>query len=741
MRPRTDGYVLLVPVLVIVFYWKLVLVRQFSLLLGYEGANQAYAWFNYWMTSWRQGVVPIWDPFTFCGHPFAGEMQTGAFYPPYFILLLTPFRSGVFSPQSYHYFYVASHVVCVWLMYALIRELSLGPLPALVAGVCFSLGGFNVRLCEWPHLLESAIWLPLIVILLMRSLKAHSTLGVVSWSALSGITLAMSILAGGLHIVIMQALVALSLAIFIAAQAHAEPDAERGKVWKRTTLAVVVWVVFAICGGAVQLFPSMEYSHRAVRFAGSAIVPAAERIPYAYLGDQLWPQSIAGLVLAAFPGNASSGEYVNPYLGVFPIFLVVIGIARFWSTPCVRYMTGLAFAAFLYSLGDFSLIHGLFYAVVPFISMAREADRFMYLTDFGLAVLAAYGMEALLAGAPEDWWRPFERTFRWCAVGCAVALVYPLMLGRGDVNAWIAFSLLLVILSFALFRYVVRDPHSRWGKVLVLSLILFDLAAFDWSATNRIQAGVKGADRMADLQRARGLATFLRAQPGVFRVECKADFAPNMGDEYGIEMTTGSGVTMETDYARIRSHPDLLDVRYLVKPASSQDPSDVFHDAQWKVYAKPTGYPRAWLVHETLVEPDANKMFQRLDDPSLNLRQVGLVSTPLALAPALPAIAPEQVSVHRLNNNHVEMDVSAHSQALVVVSELFYPGWQAKVNGKRTSIWKVDGALRGVVVPSGVSQVEMVYAPTSFYGGLGLSIVSFLGAGTLFLLARPKPAK
>ena len=740
MKPRRVGYVLLVPVVVIAFYWKIVLVRQFSLLLGYEGTNQAYAWFNYWITSWRQGVVPIWDPFTSCGRPFAGEMQTGAFYPPYLMLLLAPFRNGMFSPQCYHYFYVASHIVCAWLMYALIRELNLGPFPGLVAGICFSLGGFNARLGEWPHLLGSAIWLPLIVILLVRSFKAHSTLRAVAWSALSGLALAMSILAGGLHVVIMQALVVVSLTIFVAAQARAESDAGRGKLWRRAILAVVVCLAFAVGGGAVQLFPSVEYSHRAVRFAGSAMVPAAERIPYAYLGDQLWPQSIAGLVLAGFPGNASSGEYVNPYLGVFPILLVVIGVARFWCTPWVRYMSGLALVAFLYSLGNFSLIHGLFYAVVPFLSMAREADRFMYLADFGLAVLAAYGTEALLSGAPEGWWQPFERAFRWCAVGCAFALLYPLVIGHGDINAWIAFSLLLVILSFALFRYIVRAPHSRWSKVLVLSLILFDLAAFDWSATNRIQASAKGADRLADLQRSRGLANFLRAQPGVFRIECKTDFAPNIGDGYGVETTTGSGVTMGTDYARIRSHPDLLNVQYVVKPASSQDPADVFHDAQWKVYANPAGYSRAWLVHEALVEPDANKTFQRLDDPSLNLRQVALVNAPIALGPALPASDAEQVSVHRVNNNHVELVVSAHGRALLVVSELFYPGWHASVNAKTTTIWKVDGGLRGIVVPAGVSHVEMDYAPISFQCGLALSIASFLGAGTLCMVARPRPS-
>lgn len=87
---------LLIVLITVVFYWKILLVHQFSLLLGFEGANQAYSWFNFWVATIRQGIWPVWDPFTYAGHPFAGEMQTGAFYPLYLVFLLVPFNHGVF---------------------------------------------------------------------------------------------------------------------------------------------------------------------------------------------------------------------------------------------------------------------------------------------------------------------------------------------------------------------------------------------------------------------------------------------------------------------------------------------------------------------------------------------------------------------------------------------------------------------------------------------------------------------
>jgi uncharacterized membrane protein YfhO len=67
---------------------------------------------------------------------------------------------------------------------------------------------------------------------------------------------------------------------------------------------------------------------------------------------------------------------------------------------------------------------------------------------------------------------------------------------------------------------------------------------------------------------------------------------------------------------------------------------------------------------------------------------------------------------------------------LLVLSEIFYPGWRAAVNGTPTQIYEVDGALRGVVVPRGESRIVLRYSPWSFWLGAFLTVAAFLG--TLF---------
>jgi len=85
------------------------------------------------------------------------------------------------------------------------------------------------------------------------------------------------------------------------------------------------------------------------------------------------------------------------------------------------------------------------------------------------------------------------------------------------------------------------------------------------------------------------------------------------------------------------------------------------------------------------------------------------------------------------------MDVNAGATGLLVLSEVYYPGWRATVNGERAEIREVDGALRGLVVPKGASRVELEYVPLSYYAGAGLGVVT-VGAVLLAWFWRRRQA-
>jgi uncharacterized membrane protein YfhO len=83
------------------------------------------------------------------------------------------------------------------------------------------------------------------------------------------------------------------------------------------------------------------------------------------------------------------------------------------------------------------------------------------------------------------------------------------------------------------------------------------------------------------------------------------------------------------------------------------------------------------------------------------------------------------------------MDVVSDG-GLLVLSDLYYPGWQARVNGKEEPVIRVFGLLRGVLVGKGRSEVVFLYRPNSFYAGALISLTALI---VLFIFAFIKRRK
>ena len=51
----------------VVYYWRILLTHDYSLLTGYEGLCQGYGWLQYWIMTIRDGALPLWDPYALAG--------------------------------------------------------------------------------------------------------------------------------------------------------------------------------------------------------------------------------------------------------------------------------------------------------------------------------------------------------------------------------------------------------------------------------------------------------------------------------------------------------------------------------------------------------------------------------------------------------------------------------------------------------------------------------------------------
>ena len=725
MSRSTVKYLLLLALAVVLFYWKTLLTNQFTLIIGSEGGDQTYAWLHFWVHSIWQGHVPLWDPYAFAGSPFAAETLTSAFYPLRLLFALVPLnRNDLISPRFFDEYLAFTHLLCAWFTFALLRELGRSRFAGFVSACAFSLGGLLIRMI-WPEYIESCIWLPAIFLFLLRALRAERRDRAMVEAALGGLCLGLSILTGGLAFFIMQAIFAVTAVLFFGASSPSARGIGGRSHWIRMALILGTALVVAGGLGAVQLLPANEYGQLSIRYIDGGPFPAAEKIPYHRLVPGMWPQSIvSALFPTGFDGKFGGEEYFPFYIGVFPFFLAVAGIWKCWANVWVRYLTVLAVLAFAYSLGSFSPLNGVLYAIVPFLWMARSANRFLYLVSFALAILAAFGLDALLdpASRGAEFWKPARRLVKWVVLAASAALFLPAIFTQLNLSIWTAMSLLLILGSCGWFAYLIAKPATSGVRVMMAAFILFDLATFSW-----VEAGLatsNAGERLEQMISLRGPAEFIKARPGFHRVRVSVAPEPNIGDVYGIESAWGGGATALTAFSQLGARDDLFNVRYYIKPAATPDPGPVYKDASWKVYENPHAYPRGWVVHQAEVEPSHDAVFHRIDQPGIDLHEIALMETrlPRSLAPATGTR--ESVQFRSYEADRMAMDVNAASAGLLVLSEMYYPGWVATVNGQASTIYRVDGALRAIAVSAGTNRVELEYAPSSFRAGAALSLLT-----------------
>jgi hypothetical protein len=744
MTRTTAKYVALLALTIVLFHWKTLLTSQFTSIVGWEGVNQTYGWLHFWVNSIWHGHIPLWDPYAFGGRPFSGEMQTSAYYPFRLLFALLPLnRNELVSPRFYHEYLAFTRFLCACFTFALLRELGRSHLASFVGACAFSMGGLVGRL-PWPHYMESCIWLPAVFMFMLRALRAEGRGRALLEASFGGLCIGMSILTGGVQFSMMQSIVVVTAVVCYGVSTRSRADSGAARQWpsirahwQPLAMIVGVFLVVAFGTGAAQLLPAYEYGKLSIRSINGGWFPMAEKIPYDRMDHGMLPHS---LITGLFPagGVPGLGEAWPYYIGALPFFLALAAIWKCRNVVWVRYLTGLALFAFLYVLGEYSPLFGLLYALAPYLWMVREPSRFIYLVSFAFAVLAAYGLDRILEGAGDDvQWAPAKPWLKWTAIVCGAGIIVPCVFTQITLGVWPCLSMLLIIASCAWCYRLSLRPASATVRFMLVAFIFFDLNLFNWNEANRSTV-TKNGDQYEQMLTLRAPAEFVKSRPGLNRVRVGVDPEPNVGDIYGVQSLWGGGATVITGFSRLSPHEDLFNVRYRIRPVSTPDPGAIYQDTFWKVYEDTKAFPRAWLVHHTLLEPSHDAAFARIDKPGIDFHRVAIVEAPLPRA-LEESGADDSVRFRSYGADEMSMDVNAGATGLLVLSEVYYPGWRATVNGERAEIREVDGALRGLVVPKGASRVELEYVPLSYYAGAGLGVVT-VGAVLLAWFWRRRQA-
>jgi hypothetical protein len=705
---------------VVLFNWKLLLTNQYTWLESPDINTQVMPWLQFQAGEWHRGRFPLWDPTSWFGQPLFGQAQPGSAYPPNWLLFLMPLRHGWLRESVLHWYYVLIRFFAALTSYALCRELGRSRAASVLGACLYALGGY-VGNTVWPQMVQGAVWSPLALLYLLRAEKGERR-----WSSalLSGFFLVIGWLGGHHQMNLFVSLAIAGIWAWLCLRRVFDEGRPNGSMIK---LAAASLIVAALASG-FQTLPTAEYGRLAVRWtSGETPFHFDEATPYTVHSEYaLHPVGLLGI----FIPNVEPGW--PPYVGIAGFMLALVGAVLAWREQQVRWLAMMSLGGILLALGPNSLLHGVLYALAPLVEKSRVPAAATIVFTLGLAPLAAFGLDALPRPESSAWSQRAGRVL--LAVCCVLSAASLIFLAAKIQNQIYDHRMMVTALAAAVAAAVLAGWRSGAlsagaGKAAFIGLALFELAnVTNYQLPN---VAVPAQNTMLHLLGDHGdVAAFIRGRGEQARVEYdEAEIPYNFGAWWGLDTTVAVGASvlanvwgMDLFSERTR---DFFGVRFhLGKTPNRKGQREVLKGAHGvNVFENYSAFPRAWSVHRAVVVP-AEQVPLRFRDTSVDLRRTAILwAEPRPALEDCRADADDvDMPVHQ--PNYVRITARLGCRGMVILTDSFFPGWRATVDGRAVEIVEAYGGVRGVPVDRGVHVVEMRYRPLSVMLGGAMTLLA-----------------
>lgn len=714
------------------------------------------------------GRLPIWNPYTYGGHPFLADVQAAVYYPLSTLLLAAtlPWRdAGVRL-----YFLQLEAVVQVMLAgiftFVFVRRLTGSFWAGLLGGICFAFSGY---LTGYPPaqlaVLRTAIWLPLLLWLLLQMVGEPQRWW---WWLATGFTIAVAFLAGHLQTFLYVAYTAGAWAVLLfllrwrSLSAH-----ERG----RLAAAFLASGLLAVGLSAAQLLPSVEFAGLSVR----------ANVDYAFVAGGFPLQDTWQLLLPAVLTQYS------------PLYIGVIGAGFAWLggwfvfgrqaqasggaawTPSPRagaaFFLAVTVLALLLSYGGNGFLYPIFYQFAPGWNLFRGQERAAYLVAFGLSVLAGYGAWAgqVMPLRSRAWWAT-----AYAAIVIGATYLFGLLWQLGGRTAISQGQFLVVaaltVTLVSIYTVLLRMPgwsRRRWLWLLGLAAVNLFLVNMGTNAGDFDPARktILAPEIQAVQAAVAATAAGANGLPG--RVYNEFRSYEDYGMRAGVEDVWGSSPLRLGRYAALfEEFPldrmwRLLGVEHVLTWRKELfGPSELlgeFPQAADTTYLHrlPAPHPRAWLAGAVRTAGDKEAL-ALLADHQFDLDATAILAgsgpTGAVQGDSAPAGAPgesgetgkmgeagAEIQLQQRGPANLHVAVQDSPGGLLVMAENWMPGWRvqnvtcasgcpdaATLGLQAFTPQRANLTLVGIPVPAGSFSFDLVYQPDSVRTGLWISGVTLL---------------
>ena len=747
---------------------------QVTSIVDYARGYYQMRWFQ--ATAFRSGQLNLWNPYVYGGHPAFASAGSVVSLDPFNVLLLLPDLGTALAWRTF-----LQIVACTIFMYLYLRYLRLGTAASLVGSLGYSLNSmFWVNIFDWS--LGGMLWLPLVCLLLDRAVSRRSSSGAV----LAGLVLGVGLLASPLQIYFYLCITI--VALFGLQWLILRHDRQSLRVYLGLGL---VTLTVGIALTAVQLLPTLELLRQSSRLEGGAFAasdkhlrtPLQMVLATGALSSFVFP-NLAGRIKDSMmiSGVLWAGEtHWQGFIGIVPFILATVGALASQDRRRIPFVV----------LAVLVIIVVLY---TPLMLLVYE--RFFLVYIFCASVLAAMGCHAVCEGKLEL--RRAHLALRMVglflgvvAVGIVIVNMLFLLAGQyltAQLEAMMQARLAGNYLGSGHPALYLQKAHNFLSDLhltsphtaLPLLIAGLGLAATVWMITGRLKrtsfavavVALTAFDMgfmtvshvpLIDLQKHPFSPTaqaidVIHSDSGLYRVvsfsaPAEQPVLPRgTVSVYGIQSVEGRDnlgppglnrlVSFEVtqDLQEIRVVPigtDLANVKYLITGPQTELPIQRFellYDREVRVYRDRDVLPRAFWVGAYEVIPEWRAAVTRITSPDFDPRTtVVLERPPQALSLGTQS---EAVKVEILDYQPAEVEIRAEAPTpgLLVLSDTYYPGWQATVDGRAVPILRANGVMRAVFVDAGEHWVRFAYEPSTFRVGLLISISAIVSAAILVVI-------
>ena len=709
---------------------------------------------------------PLWNSLNSGGIPHMANMQSSVLYPLNYFYYFFNMKFATFL------FYFLKLFIIGIFTYSYLRELSFYRYTSIIGSIVFMFCGFNMVWLYWAHT-NVIFFLPASLLIIERAFKAKQTASIIKYFIVYSLLFAFAFFGGHpetlTHILVFTSFYFLHLLF------------SSNKELINRVKITAIFIGANIAGtllSMIQLLPFLEYLSLSEKLMLRSSIEKAE-------GAVFYPGFILNII-PDFYGNQTFGKllpyYADPisnynesgggYIGLFMIVFAFLGIKYFFKDKKITFLWVMVMflCGVIYGIYPFSNI----FNSLPIFKLAAN-QRMLFLVAFIFLVIGCKTFNDYLFWDKEIKSKDISILFiimilMIIYLGSSIWKLFPLHIQEWEDNIvniirTQIITILVWLLAFICVRWLILNGKEHRYKTLILFII--PLFIF-------LETGIHGIFYVPTVKNKNfypenHLTNKIKSEnSGHYRSTAIGVFSPpNVNVAYNIsdirnydainilkykEFINYMFDSKREDFLEINDVNstllNLMGVKYIITDSQEMQENYklVMENSEKNIFlfANSTVFKRAYIAKKYTVIKNDLIILESIKNKKLDLSEEVILEEypPVNFSnPLNKEDHAAQTTITTYKSNLVRIKTNSEKEGFLVLSDNYFPGWKAFIDGERTKIYRANYTFRAVHIPGGSHEVTFKYDPLSFKIGLYITIFSLILLSTVFAYVTLKGKK